>query len=121
MANRPSCTNLHGVTSAAVTAGVVEHIMLKPIRQSKTSLVVRLDPQQELARAVLAQAVADACNLTIDERDRLAAAAFLLHGAEVLWFWCAVGGLDPRVVRRYARHLIDHPQEFALLPPQAAS
>ena len=83
----------------AVTAGVVEQIMLKPIRQSRTSLVVRLDPQQELARAVLAQAVADACNLTIDERERLAAAAFLLNGAEVLWFWCAVGGLDPRAVR----------------------
>lgn len=95
--------------------------MLKPIRQPKTSLVVRLDPQQELARAVLAQAVADACNLTIDERERLDAAAFLLNGAEVLWFWCAVGGLDPRVVRRYARQLFDHPQEFELLPTRAAS
>ncbi len=105
----------------AVTAGVGEHIMLKPIRQSKTSLLVRLDPQQELARAVLAQAVADACNLTMDERERLAATAFLLHGAEVLWFWCAVGGLDPRVVRRYARQLFDHPQAFELLPTQAAS
>jgi hypothetical protein len=99
----------------------VEQIMLIPIRQSKTSLVVRLDPQQELARAVLAQAVADACNLTIDERERLAAAAFLLNGAEVLRFWCAVGGLDPRVVRRYARQLFDHPQKFEFLPTQAAS
>ncbi len=99
----------------------MKYILLKPIRQPKTSLVVRLDPQQELARAVLAQAVADACNLTIDERERLAAAAFLLNGAEVLWFWCAVGGLDPHVVRRYARQLFDHPQEFELLPTQAAS
>jgi hypothetical protein len=108
-----------GIVAAA--AVVVKHIMLKPIRQPKTSLVVRLDPQQELARAVLAQAVADACNLTIDERERLAAAAFLLSGAEVLWFWCAVGGLNPRVVRRYARQLFDRPQEFELLPTQAAS
>jgi hypothetical protein len=105
----------------AATAVVVEQMMLKPIRQPKTSLVVRLDPQQELARAVLAQAVADACNLTIDERERLAAAAFLLNGTEVLWFWCAVGGLDPRVVRRYARELFDHPQEFELLPTRTAS
>jgi hypothetical protein len=95
--------------------------MLKPIRQPRTSLVVRLDPQQELARAVLAQAVADACNLTIDERERLAAVTFLLSGAEALWFWCAVGGLDPQLVRRYARELFDHPQEFELLPAQAAS
>ena len=100
---------------------VVEQIMLKPICQPRTSVVVRLDPQQELARAVLAQAVADACNLTIDERERLAAAAFLLDGAEVLWFWCAVGGLDPRVVRRYARQLFDHPQEFELLATRAGS
>jgi len=105
----------------AATALVVEQMMLKPIRQPKTSLVVRLNPQQELARAVLAQAVADACNLTIDERERLAAAAFLLNGTEVLWFWCAVGGLDPRVVRRYARQLFDHPQELELLPTQKPS
>ena len=115
----PSAQSAVGIV--AVTAGVVEHIMLKPIRQSKTSLVVRLDPQQELARAVLAQAVADACNLTIDERERLAAAAFLLNGAEVLWFWCAVGGLDPQVVRRYARQLFDQPEEFELLPTRKAS
>jgi hypothetical protein len=95
--------------------------MLKPTRQLKSSLVVRLDPQQELARAVLAQAVADACHLTIDERERLAAAAFLFNGAEVLWFWCAMGGLDPHVVRRFARELFDHPQEFELLPTLAAS
>ena len=107
---------------AAATAVVVEHIMLKPIlRQTRTSPVVRLDPQQELARAVLAQAVADACNLTIDERERLAAAAFLFSGAEVLWFWCAVGGLNPHLVRRYARQLLDCPEEFELLPARAAS
>ena len=53
--------------------------------------------------------------------ERLAAAAFLLNGAEVLWFWCAVSGLDPRIVRRYARQLFDHPQEFELLSTQAAS
>jgi len=95
--------------------------MLKPIRQSKASFVVRLDPLQELARAVLAQAVADAGNLTIDERERLAAAAFLLNGAEVLSFWCVLGGLDPRAVRRYAQQLFDRPQDFELLPTQAAS
>ena len=95
--------------------------MLKPTRQPKSSLVVRLDPHQELARAVLAQAVADACHLTIDERERLAAAAFLFNGAEVLWFWCAMGGLDPHAVRRFARDLFDHPQEFELLPTLAAS
>ena len=100
---------------------VVEHIMVKPISQPKTSLSVKLDPQQELARTVLAQSVADACSLTIDERERLAAAAFLLNGAEVLWFWCAMGGLDPRIVRRYARQLFDHPREFELLPTRAAS
>jgi hypothetical protein len=112
----------HGdVGILAATAFVVEHMTLNPIHQPKTSRVVKLDPQQELARAVLAQAVADACNLTIDERERLAAAAFLLNGAEVLWFWCAVGGLDPRVVRRYARQLFDHPQEFELLPAEKAS
>jgi hypothetical protein len=105
----------------AAPAVGVEQIMLTPIRQAKTSPVVRLDPQQELARAVLAQAVADACNLTIDERERLAAAAFLLNGTEVLWFWCAVGGLDPQVVRRYARQLFDRPEEFELLPTRAAS
>ena len=49
----------------ATTAVVVEHIMLKPIRQPKTPLVVRLDPQQELARAVLAQAVVDASSMRI--------------------------------------------------------
>ena len=95
--------------------------MLKPIRRRNATRVVRLDPQQELARAVLAQAVADACNLTLDERERLAAAAFLFNGAEVLSFWCSVGGLDPHVVRRYARQLFDHPEEFELLPTQAAS
>ena len=99
----------------------MEHIMLKPIRQTKTSLFVRLSPQQELARAVLAQAVADACSLTIDERERLAAAAFLLNGAEVLWFWCAVGGLDPRVVRRYARQLFDRPRSSSCCPKQRRS
>ena len=104
----------------AATAGGMAQIMLKPVRQPKTS-PVSLDPQQELARAVLAQAVADACNLTIDERERLAAAAFLLNGTEVLWFWCAVGGLDPQVVRRYARQLFDRPEEFELLPARAAS
>jgi hypothetical protein len=109
------------VGMVAATAPVVEHIILKPMRQPERSVVVRLDPQQELARAVLAQAVADACNLTIDERERLAAAAFLLNGAEVLWFWCAVGGLDPHVVRRYARQLFDYPEEFELLPTRAAS
>ncbi len=96
--------------------------MLKPILgQTKTSQFVRLSPQQELARAVLAQAVADACSLTIDERERLAAATFLLNGAEVLWFWCAVGGLDPHLVRRYARQLFERPEEFELLPALAAS
>jgi hypothetical protein len=104
----------------AATADGMAQSMLKAIRQPKTS-PVRLDPQQELARAVLAQAVADACNLTIDERERLAAVTFLLSGAEALGFWCAVGGLDPHVVRRYARRLFDHPQEFELLPTQAAS
>jgi len=108
------------VGMVAATAGGMAQIMLKPVRQPKTS-PVSLDPQQELARAVLAQAVADACNLTIDERERLAAAAFLLNGAEVLWFWCAVGGLDPQVVRRYARQLFDQPEEFELLPTRKAS
>jgi hypothetical protein len=32
-----------------------------------------------------------------------------------------MGGLDPHVVRRFARDLFDHPQEFELLPTLAAS
>jgi hypothetical protein len=109
------------VTSALSLQPVEQIMMMKPIRRPKTSLVVKIDPQRELARAVLAQAVSDACSLTIDERQRLGAAAFLLDGDEVLSFWCAVGGLDPDDVRDYARLLFDSPQEFELLPTQGAS
>jgi hypothetical protein len=108
-----------GIGAAATV--VVEPTMLKLTRQPRTSLLVKLDPQQELARAVLAQAVADACHLTIDERERLDTAALLFNGAEVLWFWCAMGVLDPHDVRRFARELFDRPQEFELLPTRSAS
>lgn len=122
MANIPCCPRLPRVTSALSLQPLVQRIMMmKPIHRPKTSLVVKLDPPRELARAVLAQAVSDACSLTIDERQRLDAAAFLLDGDEVLSFWCAVGGLDPDDVRDYARLLFDSPQEFELLPTQGAS
>ena len=73
-------------------------------RQAHVSLNARaLRPEQRLAAAVLAQAVADA-RLRTDWRRRLGASAFL-NGADLMEFWCDVAGLDPAVVRQKARRL----------------
>ena len=58
-------------------------------------------PEQRLAAAVLAQAVADA-RVQRNARRRERAIAFQ-QGADALLFWCAVAGLDPDVIRQKAR------------------
>jgi hypothetical protein len=77
----------------------------RPVRQARLGLNARsLSPEQRLAGAVLAQAVADSRNRSYDERRRRGASAFL-QGADLMAFWCSVAGLDPDVVRQKARRL----------------
>ena len=79
---------------------------MKPIRQAPIDLVQReLRPEQQLAGAVLAQAVADLHDPTITPLERDRARHFLVSSAW-LAFWCAVAGVDLAVVREQSRALV---------------
>jgi len=56
-----------------------------------------VDAHQELAVAVIRQAVMDATNPNAASKVRDNARAFLA-GSPMLQEWCCVAGLDPRVV-----------------------
>ncbi|RPI55286.1 MAG: hypothetical protein EHM55_08355 [Acidobacteria bacterium] len=56
-----------------------------------------VDAHQELAVAVIRQALLDATNPCAASRVRDGARAFLA-GSPMLREWCGVAGLDPRVV-----------------------
>jgi hypothetical protein len=55
------------------------------------------DAHQELAIAVIRQAVIDATNPVAETRVRAGARAFL-NGSPMLREWCGVAGIDPRLV-----------------------
>ena len=57
-----------------------------------------IDAHQELAAAVIHQAVLDAASPDESERVRVGARAFLA-GSPMLQLWCSVAGLDPHVVQ----------------------
>ena len=57
-----------------------------------------VDAHQELAAAVIHQAVLDAASPDAPEPVRLGARAFL-RGSPMLKLWCCVAGLDPKVVQ----------------------
>ena len=56
-----------------------------------------IDAHQELAVAVIRQAVVDATNPSAETRVRAAARAFLA-GSPMLYQWCGVAGIDPVLV-----------------------
>jgi hypothetical protein len=56
-----------------------------------------MDAHQELAIAVIRQAVVDATNPVAESRVRAGARAFL-NGSPMLREWCGVAGIDPRLV-----------------------
>ena len=57
-----------------------------------------VDAHQELAAAVIHQALLDAASPDTPERVRVGARAFLA-GSPMLQQWCCVAGLDPGLVR----------------------
>jgi hypothetical protein len=56
-----------------------------------------VDAHQELAVAVIRQAVLDAANPSADDRVRAAAQDFLA-GSPMLRQWCDIAGIDPGLV-----------------------
>ena len=70
----------------------------------------RTNAHQELAAAVIRQAVLDASSLNAPEPVRLGARAFLAD-SPMLRHWCGVAGLDPALVRaKLNRAPIGRPQ-----------
>ena len=80
----------------------------QPVSLLRSSKAV--DAHQELAAAVIRQALLDAANPDAAERVRAGAQAFLA-GSPMLRLWCGVAGLDPRLVR--ARYLKQTPIQAA--------
>ena len=58
-----------------------------------------VDGHQELAAAVIHQALLDAASPDASEKVRVGARAFLA-GSPMLRQWCSVAGLDPELVAR---------------------
>ena len=56
-----------------------------------------MESHQELAVAVIRQAVVDATNPAAESRVRAGARAFLA-GSPMLYQWCGVAGIDPGLV-----------------------
>jgi hypothetical protein len=64
----------------------------------------QLEPWQELAAAVIHQAVLDA-RQPFGARERLRALTFLRDSPDLRW-WCGVAGLDPDLVAAMAAHTV---------------
>jgi hypothetical protein len=80
--------------------------MAAPIRQARTMLTVTApSPEQELAAAVLEQAIDDALSESAPAAHRASAAEFLKGGA-LLEFWSGVAGVEAALVGQRARQLI---------------
>jgi len=65
-------------------------------------------PEQQLAAAVLRQALTDARNAHLPKATRDQARWFISGGSEGLQFWCEIAGLRPQIVQTLAgRALVD--------------
>ena len=83
-----------------------------PLRQARADLFERRtwSAEQELALAVLAQAIQDAHDAHLAEPVRASASAFLLTQTAMFEFWIAVAGLNAEVVQHHARQwIVDQP------------
>jgi hypothetical protein len=83
-----------------------------PLRQARANVFKRRawSAEQELALAVLAQAIQDAHDAHLAEPVRASASAFLLTQTAMFEFWIAVAGLNAEVVQHHARQwIVDQP------------
>lgn len=73
-------------------------------------------PYRHLARHVLARALRDLSNLAGSPADRESARLFLA-GSPMLFHWCRVAALDPRLVTRHAARFAAEDLEASLGGP----
>ena len=78
-----------------------------PIRQAPLALIeASPSPEQQLAAAVFACALADATDPAASTPDRLSAERFLLEDVEWFAFWSSVADIDADAIRQHARRVL---------------